>query len=200
VKHEWLLFVAGAVLTWGAYVVTIDHGRSEFVAVRGGKPSVAPPVAAMRAFMLIGLAYFVLGVVVPAVYLAMYKVNPAQYPIDPVWLGKGVALSFVAGLLGAGGALCIVFAVGAARRMGVSPGAVASLVFCFAPIVNVLISMVWDPPASAPSPLFFVGIVLAAVGAGLVLYYKPAEAPHGAPAGAPAPHAVVAPAPSQTHA
>src|SRR3954471_18252945 len=76
-KYGWLLFVAGAVLTWGAYVVTIDHGRSEFVGMRGGRPSAPPPVAAMRAFMFIGLAYFVLGVVVPAIYLGMNKVSPA---------------------------------------------------------------------------------------------------------------------------
>jgi len=108
--------------------------------------------------------------------------------------------SFVAGLLGAAGALCIVFAVGAARRAQVSPGAVASLVFCFAPIVNVIISMIWDPPATRPSIYFFVGILMAAVGAGLVLYNKPAEAPHGAPAAGSAPHAAVAPAPTQSHA
>jgi hypothetical protein len=154
----------------------------------------------MRAFMLIGLAYFVLGVVFPGIYLAMNKVNPAQYPNDPGWLRKGVALSFVAGLLGAAGALCIVFAVGAARRVQVSPGAVASLVFCFAPIVNVIISMIWDPPATRPSIYFFVGILMAAVGAGLVLYNKPAEAPHGAPAAGSAPHAAVVPARTQSHA
>lgn len=198
-RNEWLLFVAGAVLTWGAYVVTIDHGRSEFIAMRAGKPSVAPPIAAMRAFMLIGLAYFVLGVVFPGIYLMMNKGVAAASPNDPGWVGKGVALSFVAGLLGAAGALCIVFAVGAARKMQVSPGAVASLVFCFAPIVNVVISMIWDRPATRPSPLFFVGILLAAVGAGMVLYFKPAEAPHGAPAAAPAPHAAAA-APTQSHA
>ena len=198
-RHEWLLFVAGAVLTWGAYVVTIDHGRSEFVRMRAGVPSVPPPVAAMRAFLFIGLAYFALGVVFPGIYLAVNKVDAGKYPSDPGFFGKAVVLSTVAGLLGAAGALCIVFAVGAARRVQVSPGAVASLVFCFAPIVNVIISMIWDPPATRPSMYFFVGIVLAAVGAGLVLYNKPAEAPHGAPAAGGAPHAV-APAPAQPHA
>jgi hypothetical protein len=48
--------------------------------------------------------------------------------------------------------------------------------------------------------MFFVGIMQAAAGAGLVLYFKPAAAPSGAP-GFPvspsAPHASVAPA--QTH-
>lgn len=181
-KHAWLMFVAGAILTWGAYVVTIDQGRSYMAGVKqAGKPLVPPAVAAMRAFLFIGLAYCVLGVVVPLLYMAFNKVDPAQYPQDPRFLSKGVTLSFIAGLLGAAGALCIVFAVGAAKKAGVSPGAVASLVFCFAPIVNVLITLIIEPPAGRPSPLFFVGIILAAAGAAMVLYYKPAPAPHHAP-------------------
>jgi hypothetical protein len=128
--------------------------------------------------LFIGLAYCVLGVLVPLIYMAVNKVDPAQYPSDPKFISKGVTLSFIAGLLGAAGALCIVFAVGAARKADVSPGAVASLVFCFAPIVNVLISLVIEPPDKRPSPLFFVGILLAAAGAGMVLYFKPPPAPH----------------------
>ena len=202
-KHQWLMFVAGAVLTWGAYVVTIDHGRLTLAgAAHGGKPAVPMAVAAMRAFLFIGLAYFALGVIFPALYLAANKVNPAEYPNDPGWLARGVVLSTLAGVLGAAGALCIVFAVGAARRQFGAAGAayVAPLVFCFAPIVNVLISMIVEPPAKAPSPLFFVGIVLAAVGAGLVLFFKPEAAPHApaSPGGAGAPHATVQPAPAPT--
>jgi hypothetical protein len=169
-KYYWLIFVAGAVLTWGAYVVTIDHGRKEMA--QGGVP---PPIAAMRAFLFIGLAYFVMGVVVPVIYLWQNRSATA-----PGFHGKAVTLSTIAGLLGAGGALCIVFAVGYARRASVSPAAVASLVFCFAPIVNVLISMFIEPPAKRPSPLFFVGILMAAVGAGMVLYFKPEPKPHAA--------------------
>jgi hypothetical protein len=48
------------------------------------------------------------------------------------------------------------------------------LVFGGAPIVNVLVSMVIHPPKSAISPMLFVGFVLASVGAGMVLYYRPA--------------------------
>jgi hypothetical protein len=180
-KYAWLMFVAGAVLTWGAYVVTIDHGRNAMAGTaHGGKPTVAVPVAAMRAFLFIGLAYFVLGVVVPAGYLAINRVNAAQFPNDPGFLTRGVVLSTVAGILGAAGALCIVFAVGGARKALGANGAivVAPLVFCFAPIVNVLVSLLIEPPAKRPSPLFFVGIVLAALGAGLVLYFKPEGAVH----------------------
>ena len=176
------MFVIGAVLTWGAYVVTIDQGRTRLAQ---GLPRQFMAVAAMRAFLFIGIAYFVLAVVVPGLYLMMNKVPAAQ---DPGFSSWGSILSTIAGVLGAAGALCIVFAVGAARKEGVSPGAVASLVFCFAPIVNVLISMFIEPPAGRPSPAFFLGIVMAAAGAGLVLYFKPAPShgPAQAPTTAPA--------------
>jgi hypothetical protein len=198
-KYTWLFFVAGAVLTWGAYVVTIDHGRSDLAGIKqAGKPLIPGPVAAMRAFLFIGLAYFFMGVVVPWIYLQMNKVDPAQYPRDPGYFKRGVTLSTVAGVLGAAGALCIVFAVGYARAAKVSPAAVASLVFCFAPIVNVIISMIIEPPATRPSGLFFLGILMAAAGAAMVLYFKPEPAPHhpagGGGGGATAPTAHVTPA------
>src|SRR3954464_10068482 len=175
-KYTWLFFVVGAVLSWGAYVVTIDHGRTELA---NGLPPTHKAVAAMRAFLFIGLAYFVLAVIVPGLYLAMNKPPVGQ---DPGFKMHGSVLSTVAGVLGAAGALCIVFAVGAGRRAGVSPAVVAALVFAFAPIVNVIISMMWDKPDKLPSPMFFIGLLMAAGGAALVLIYKPLEAPHGPPA------------------
>ncbi|HEV8379219.1 MAG TPA: hypothetical protein VGQ99_01845 [Tepidisphaeraceae bacterium] len=173
-KYTWLFFVAGAVLTWGAYVVTIDHGRTK---LSEGLPKTHMAVAAMRAFLFIGLAYCVLAVIVPGLYL---KLNPAPAGQDPGFNMKGSVVSTIAGILGAAGALCIVFAVGHGRRQGISPAVVASLVFAFAPIVNCFIAMLWDKPAEAPKPQFWIGLLMAAIGAGLVLAYKPAEAPHGA--------------------
>jgi hypothetical protein len=189
-KYAWLMFVGGAILTWGAYVVTIDHGRTTLF----GPGKVPGPIAAMRAFLFIGIAYFVMGVVVPLIYLKLNPVDTAKFPNDPGFISKGVVLSTIAGILGAAGALCIVFAVGAARQVGVSPGAVASLVFCFAPIVNVIISLVIEPPEKRPNILFFLGICLAAAGAALVLYYKPEPAKH-AKGPAKVPTAAVAQAP-----
>jgi hypothetical protein len=176
-KYTWLLFVLGAVLTWGAYVVTIDQGRSKLAA---GLPPERSAVAAMRAFLFIGLAYCVMGVVVPVVYLMLNRVADGS---DPGFNLRGSVLSTIAGILGAAGALCIVFAVGQARRSGIgmAPALVAPLVFAFAPIVNCLISLAIEPPAERPSWKFFLGMVLAAVGAGLVLFNKPKPAPHAAP-------------------
>ncbi len=99
-KYTWLFFVAGAVLSWGAYVVTIDHGRTKLAE---GLPRTHMAVAAMRAFLFIGLAYFVLAVVVPGFYLMTNKPPAGQ---DPGFNMKGSVLSTVAGILGAAGALC----------------------------------------------------------------------------------------------
>ena len=46
-------------------------------------------------------------------------------------------------------------------------------VFGGAPIVNVLASMVIHPPKVAPNPMLYVGFLLAAAGAGMVLYFRP---------------------------
>src|SRR5688572_26965952 len=110
-KYTWLMFVAGAILSWGAYVVTIDHGRQ---AMANGVPRPHMAVAAMRAFLFIGLAYCVMGVIVPLIYLKMYPIPAGQ---DPGFNTRAVTLSTIAGILGAAGALCIVFAVGHARRI-----------------------------------------------------------------------------------
>ena len=72
-------------------------------------------------------------------------------------------------MLGAAGALGISFAL----KTGGKPIYVAPLVFGIAPIVNVIITMLWHKPKTAPSPMFFVGLALSAVGVGLVLRFKP---------------------------
>jgi len=37
----------------------------------------------------------------------------------------------------------------------------------------VLVSMLTHPPKTSPNPLLYVGYVVTALGAGMVLYYKP---------------------------
>jgi hypothetical protein len=82
----------------------------------------------------------------------------------------GLMVATIAGALGAAGAACIIWAF----RTGGLPVYVMPLVFGGAPIVNVLLSMVIHPPRVAPNPMLYLGFVLASVGAGLVLYYRPA--------------------------
>jgi hypothetical protein len=161
---RWLFFVILTVVSWGAYVPTLHHGQAAL-----GKNS------ALRAFLFVGLAYFVAALAV----LALVKFA-GQEPW--AFSGRGSRLSFVAGLLGAVGALGIVFAL----KHGGSPLVVPPLVFAGAPIIATLVNMAWDRTAGRPHPLFAVGIVLAAIGAGLVLRFKPPAAHAGPPAAAPA--------------
>jgi hypothetical protein len=146
----WLVFVAGAVLSWGAYGVLLHRGQ-----VLLGNP--------LKALLCVGVAYFLIGVLVPVGALA------AQGQLGG-FDSRGLLTATIAGALGAIGAACIIWAF----RTGGLPVYVMPLVFGGAPIVNVLLSMVLHPPKAAPNPLLYLGFVLASVGAGLVLYYRPA--------------------------
>jgi hypothetical protein len=81
----------------------------------------------------------------------------------------GLLVATIAGALGAAGAACIIWAF----RNGGIPMYVMPLVFGGAPIINVLYSMVLHPPKSAPNPMLYVGFLLASIGAGMVLYFRP---------------------------
>ncbi len=149
----WLLFVACTVLCWGAYVPTLHHGQHAF---GGNKP------APLRAFLFVGLAYFAVSAGVLAYVLAT-RAEP--WEMAP----RGMTLSTLAGLLGAVGALGIVFAI----KNGGSPMVVAPLVFAGAPIMNTFVSMVWSKAGKTPDIRFFVGILLAGIGAAMVLRFRP---------------------------
>lgn len=146
------LFILLAVVSWGAYVPTIHHGQLGF----------GEPKGPLRAFLFVGLAYCLVAVLIPGL-LIVNKAEPAVFPM------KGISMSTFAGVLGALGALGVIFAL----RTGGKPIYVAPLVFAGAPIMNVLVTMIWDKPAKAPSMPFYVGILLAAVGAAMVLRFKP---------------------------
>lgn len=164
-KMWWIVFVAGAALSWGCYVPTLHEGQKE---LGGG----APPKGPLRAFLCVGVAYFITAVLVPGALLWFGNAEPTQFNV------RGTTFATVAGALGAAGALCIIFAM----KNGGTPMYVPPLVFAGAPIVNALVSMSWHPPKQSPGALFFIGIVMAAVGAGLVLYSKAAADAAGAQA------------------
>jgi hypothetical protein len=150
IKMNWLGFVAGAVLSWGVYGAMLHQGQ-----VKLGNP--------MRALLCVGVAYFLVGVVVPLIVLA------AQGQGLRGFNASGTTFATVAGTLGALGAVCIIFAF----RTGGLPTYVMPLVFGGAPLVNVLYTMYIHPPKAAVSPMLYVGFLLTAIGAGTVLYYKP---------------------------
>jgi hypothetical protein len=59
-------------------------------------------------------------------------------------------------------------------KNGGLPTYVMPLVFAGAPLVNVLFSMWQHPPKTSPNPLLYLGFVLAAAGAGMVLVFQAA--------------------------
>ena len=109
----WILFVAGAVLSWGAYGVLLHKGQ-----VSSGNP--------LKALLCVGVAYFLIGVLVPVATLS------AQGGLSN-FNSAGLITATVAGALGAAGAACIIYAF----RTGGLPLYVMPLVFGGAPIVNV---------------------------------------------------------------
>jgi hypothetical protein len=147
---HWVLFAVGAALSWGLYGPALHQGQ-----VRLGSP--------FRALLCVGIAYLAIGVVVPLVALL------SQGELSRGWNTAGFTGATIAGALGAFGAVFIIYAF----RAGGIPTYVMPLVFGCAPLVNVLFSMYLHPPKTAPNPLLWVGFLLVAAGASLVLYYKP---------------------------
>jgi hypothetical protein len=146
----WLGFVAGAVLSWGVYGSMLHQGQLKL-----GSP--------MRALLCVGIAYFLIGVLVPLVLLFAQGEGLRGFNT------AGTTMATVAGALGAIGAVCIILAF----RTGGTPTYVMPLVFGGAPLVNTAFTMWQHPPKTAPHPLLWVGFFLVSLGAALVLYYKP---------------------------
>ena len=146
---NWLWYVAGAALSWGIYGPALHKGQTAL-----GNP--------LRALLCVGGAYFLIGVLVPVIALS------AQGELRG-FTTRGVIAAILGGTLGALGAVCIIWAF----RSGGSPMYVMPLVFAGAPVINVLYSMAEHPPKTAPSPLLYLGFVLAALGGYLVLHFKP---------------------------
>ena len=109
-----------------------------------------------------GVAYFLIGVIVPVVTLSAQGGLGGFNP-------TGLRNATIAGALGAAGAACIIWAF----KTGGLPVYVMPLVFGGAPLVNVLVTMVIHPPKAAINPMLYVGFLMASLGAGMVLYFRP---------------------------
>jgi hypothetical protein len=145
----WIVFVIGAILSWGIYGPALHKGQTQL-----GNP--------LKALLCVGFAYFLIGVLVPVGGLA------SQGGLSGFNAG-GTIWSIIGGALGALGAVCIIWAF----KSGGVPNIVMPLVFGVAPLVNVAVALSMHPPKNAPNPLLYVGILLTALGGGLVLYFKP---------------------------
>ena len=150
-KMTWLIFAFAAALSWGAYGAFLHRGQ-----VALGSP--------MKALLCVGIAYFLIGVLVPVVVLASSGQLSGFNLI-------GSSTATAAGALGAIGAVCIIYAF----KVGGLPNYVMPIVFGGAPLINVLVTMALHPPKETPNPLLWIGYLLAAGGASMVLYFRPAN-------------------------
>src|SRR5436190_4552998 len=134
----WHAFVLGAVLSWGTYVPLLHQGQ---VQLGEGKPG----AGSVRAFLCVGIAYFITAVVIPLLLLYFNAAGGEGFSFhrkDGTFNTGGVAFATVAGVAGAAGALCIILSM----KSGGTPLFVPPLVFAGAPIVNVIVSILWHPP------------------------------------------------------
>jgi drug/metabolite transporter (DMT)-like permease len=161
----WLMFSFLTVATWGVYGAFLHTGQLAMGDPDNGR---------YKAFLFVGIAYFLTAVLAPLALLVM-KGATWVYPV------KGMAWSLIAGIFGAIGAFGVLLAFGAKG----TPAVVMSIVFAGAPVVNALYSIWQHPPAGGLGTIrwqFFAGILLAAAGGCLVTFYKPNPPAKPAPA------------------
>jgi hypothetical protein len=164
---NWLIFALMTVVSWGLYGILLHAGQTAMADKTNGL---------YKAFLFVGLAYFLTAVLAP---LGMLVARKADWSFP----GSGMSLSLLAGIAGAIGAFCVLLAFAS----GGKPGVVMSIVFAGAPVVNAVVALLLHPPAGgfgSVKPAFYLGILLAALGGCLVTFYKPAPSK---PAHAPAP-------------
>lgn len=158
--YGWLMFALLTVSCWGLYGIFLHSGQL----------GMGDPVhGRYKAFLFVGIAYFLVAVLAPLAILATSGAD-WNYPM------RGMTLSLIAGTVGAVGAFGVLLAFGAKG----TPAVVMSIIFAGAPIVNAIVSMALHPPAGGVGGIrwqFFAGIACAALGGCLVTLYKPNPAP-----------------------
>jgi drug/metabolite transporter (DMT)-like permease len=157
----WLAYALMTVAAWGLYGIFLHSGQL----------GMADPVnGRYKAFLFVGIAYFITAVLAPLLILVIHGAS-WSFP------ARGATLSLVAGTVGAAGAFCVLLAFGARG----TPAVVMAIVFAGAPVVNAIVALLQHPPAGGFSAIrwqFVAGIVMAALGGCLVTLYKP---PPGTP-------------------
>lgn len=151
------------VFCWGVYGPTLHRGQVDMSGSR------------LRPLLCVGIAYFVIAVVVP-ILLLQARGEKGEFTFT------GTAWSLAAGAAGAIGALGIIMAF----NYGGSPAYVMPLVFAGAPVVNAIVTVYlsgrWREANTWLLASFLAGLILVSMGAFLVLSTaQRIVKPHGAP-------------------
>jgi len=128
----------------------------------GAAPSAAVHPASLRPFVCVGLAYFLIGVIVPALWLHYYGEKGE-------WTITGLIWSLAGGALGALGALGIILAF----KFGGQPIYVMPLVFGGAPVINAFLTIFLARRMKDIGPVFLAGLVIVVLGAVVVMLSAP---------------------------
>jgi hypothetical protein len=153
------LSIAMAILCWGSYGPFLHLGQSKM----GG--------SRLRPFCCVGIAYFVIAVMIPIVALESMHSGSG-------YTAQGMMWSVLAGTAGAMGALGIILAF----TFGGKPIFVMPLVFGFAPVINTITSIIEKGKFESLNGMFALSLLLGISGAVTVLLNAPKSAPHGKPA------------------
>lgn len=145
-----LPFVALSCICWGNYGPLMHEGQHAM-----GNNS-------LLAFIGVGMAYFLIAVVVPLVVLR-------GRGDDGRWTISGAIWALSAGVVGALGALAIIMAF----KYHGKPVYVMPLVFGCAPVVNTFVTMAMSRTWKEAGLAFYLGVVIVALGAVGVMTYKP---------------------------
>jgi hypothetical protein len=152
-----LVAIAVTACCWGVYGPVLHFGRDAME-------------SPLRPFVCVGIAYFLIAVLVPLLLLARGDERGG-------WTFKGTVWSLLAGTAGALGALGIILAL----QFGGRPIYVMPLVFGGAPVVNTLLSAFMNRAFGELKAPFLAGLMLVILGAVTVLVFKPqAATAHGA--------------------
>ena len=149
------MILAGIVLTvlcWGSYGPVLHKGQHGLENNR------------LKPLICVGVAYFVVAIIVPTIYLA------SRGDLSGGWSFGGTSWSLLAGAVGALGALGFIIALSS----GGSPIVVMPLVFGGAPVLTVFIYLV-SSNTERPNPIFYAGLILLIVGATVVQIFKPKQ-------------------------
>ncbi len=156
-----IVSIAATAFCWGVYGPVLHHGQHDMASAEA-LAMTPPQLARFRPFVCVGLAYFLIGVIVP-VALLRAKGEAGQFTMT------GTVLSLFAGTLGALGALGIVLAF----TFGGNPLHVMPLVFGGAPVVNSFLTIYLAGKLREIGPFFLAGLVMVVLGAMTVLYFAP---------------------------
>lgn len=168
-----IVFALATAFFWGVYGPALGKARSPKPPSQGGWSAYKP-------YVFIGVAYLVWGclggLAAMKVFGDSFSFSGTQQPAA-TW-------GFIAGSLGAFGALTLTFAMMNAGKAQAGPGLVMPIVFGGAVTVTAITNLVIMRGHAAASPLLWVGMLLVAAGIVLVARFTPHAGPHAAPAGA----------------